>query len=372
MGAPTIMSPLPPELRDLAEAQLARVVELADELAVELSAKEMSYREVNAVAPAELRKVCEVNLRHAFTAFIAGGEVALEAARKTGRAQARQGIPLSAVLRAFRIAGTFTYEALMERAIPPGLLTPEQLLPISATVWRIIDSFSDAIATAYSDFEADSARQDRAAVAEALLEGRLSHESEYEEAARALGLPVNGPYVVTVGATLFPSHWQHVAHNLGTIVLVPRGDLSIVRQSLSSAVGVSPVVSLRHLPWAVQRARIALRCLAPGETGVVVFGDRAVTSLVAGSPKIAGELSRLVLGKLLALPVSERDVLIRTLVAWFEVDGSAKEAGERLFVHPNTVRYRIRRVQELTGRDQARPRDGAELLLAVEAARLAK
>ncbi|SES09387.1 PucR family transcriptional regulator [Actinokineospora terrae] len=371
MAAPTTRSPLPPELRDLAKAQLARVAELADELAEELTEKEASYRRVNEVTPAELRKVCEVNLRHAFTAFIEGSEVALDAARKTGRAQAMQGIPLSAVLRAFRIAGTFTYEALMERAIPPGLLTPEQLLPISATVWRIIDSYSDAIATAYSDFAADSARHDRDAVAEALLEGRLSRDYEYEEAARALGLPANGQFVVAVGANGLPSHWRYVAHSLGTILLVPRGDLTPVRQTLSGAVGVSPVVSLRHLPWAVQRARIALRCLAPGENGVVVFGDRAVTSLVAGSPKLAVELSRMVLGGLLALPASERDVLIRTLVAWFEVAGSAKEAAELLFVHPNTVRYRIRRVQELTGRDPARPRDGAELLLAVEAARLA-
>ncbi|MBM7771654.1 hypothetical protein JOD54_001858 [Actinokineospora baliensis] len=369
MAAPTIMSPLPPELRDLARAQLARVVELADELADELTAKEESYRRVNEVAPAELRKVCEVNLRHAFLAFIEGSEVSLEAARKTGRAQARQGIPLPAVLRAFRIAGTFTYEALMERAIPPGLLTPEQLLPISATVWRIIDSYSDAIATAYSDFAADSARHDKDAVAEALLVGQLSQDSEYEEAARALGLPENGQFVVAVGATVVPPQLRSVAHPLATIVLVPRGDLSVVRQ-LSGTVGVSPVVSLRHLPWALQRARIALRCLGPGECGVVVFGDRAVTSLVAGSPKIAAELSRIVLGGLLALPTSERDVLIRTLVAWFEVAGSAKEAAERLFVHPNTVRYRIRRVQELTGRDPARPREGAELLLAVEAVRL--
>ncbi|MDQ3785756.1 MAG: helix-turn-helix domain-containing protein, partial [Actinomycetota bacterium] len=50
--------------------------------------------------------------------------------------------------------------------------------------------------------------------------------------------------------------------------------------------------------------------------------------------------------------------------------GSARDAAERLFEHPNTVRYRIRRVQELTGRDLGDPKGIAELYLAVESIRL--
>jgi DNA-binding PucR family transcriptional regulator len=77
-----------------------------------------------------------------------------------------------------------------------------------------------------------------------------------------------------------------------------------------------------------------------------------------------------VLTDLLALPAAERDVLLATLRAWFTEHGSARDAAERLFVHPNTVRYRIRRVQELTGRDLGDPRGIAELYLAVESVRL--
>ncbi|WP_338051203.1 helix-turn-helix domain-containing protein [Pseudonocardia acidicola] len=63
--------------------------------------------------------------------------------------------------------------------------------------------------------------------------------------------------------------------------------------------------------------------------------------------------------------------LLRTLAAYLE-GGSALEACARaLFVHPNTVRYRLRRVSELTGRTPTDPRDALVLRTALMAGRLA-
>jgi PucR C-terminal helix-turn-helix domain/GGDEF-like domain len=62
--------------------------------------------------------------------------------------------------------------------------------------------------------------------------------------------------------------------------------------------------------------------------------------------------------------------LLTTLAAFLE-SGSALEACARaLFVHPNTVRYRLRRVTELTGLRPTDPRDSLVLRMAVLAARL--
>ncbi|MFC7612772.1 PucR family transcriptional regulator [Actinokineospora soli] len=141
---------------------------------------------------------------------------------------------------------------------------------------------------------------------------------------------------------------------------------------LAAGVGMSPPVSgLNLLPAALRRAQIARRCLAPGEHGAAAFGDRPLTTLVAGATKLARELARDVLADLLTLPSAEREVLLKTLQVWFAEHGSAKDAAERLFVHPNTVRYRIRRIQELTKRDLADPRGAAELYMAIETQRLA-
>jgi DNA-binding PucR family transcriptional regulator len=62
----------------------------------------------------------------------------------------------------------------------------------------------------------------------------------------------------------------------------------------------------------------------------------------------------------------EREVLFATFRTWLENDGSLRKVGELLFCHPNTVRYRLHRVEQRTGRCLSRPRDIAELSLAFE------
>ncbi|MFC4851992.1 PucR family transcriptional regulator [Actinophytocola glycyrrhizae] len=383
--------PLPAELVEIVRGQLHRLPELADQLASLLGEKDEFYRRLDASAPRELRKVCEVNLGRAFDAFVEARAVDLETVRKTGRAQARLGIPLSAVLRAFRLAGTFAYEGIIDRVAPPRVLTPEQLIPVNAMIWQIIDACSDVIADAYTEVATESARYDekaRLAVVDSLLAGRFTKPEEFEDAARVLRLPTAGPFVVVYGDSAAAHGLSRVAEfgdlrsvwrrlpdgEVGVVAVGRSADLRALRKALAatdSAVGVSPpVAGLPLVPAALGRARIARACLAPGETGVIGFGERPVSTLVAGAPNLARELARDVLADLLALPAAERDVLLATLQAWFTEHGSARDAAERLFVHPNTVRYRIRRVHELTGRDLSDPRGIAELYLAVESVRL--
>ena len=50
------------------------------------------------------------------------------------------------------------------------------------------------------------------------------------------------------------------------------------------------------------------------------------------------------------LSPGERDVLFETFRVWLENDGSLRTAGELLFCHPNTVRYRLHRIEQRTGR----------------------
>ena len=63
-------------------------------------------------------------------------------------------------------------------------------------------------------------------------------------------------------------------------------------------------------------------------------------------------------------------MLLDTLNAYLDHDGSAERAAEVLYCHPNTVRYRLRRLQELTGRSLSDPHGIAELAAAAYAVRL--
>lgn len=83
----------------------------------------------------------------------------------------------------------------------------------------------------------------------------------------------------------------------------------------------------------------------------------------------AATISKQILGELLDLPEADRELLLTTMATYFAVDGSASEAAERLYCHPNTVRYRLRRIEQLSGRSFDRRLDSAELYIALDAVR---
>jgi DNA-binding PucR family transcriptional regulator len=62
--------------------------------------------------------------------------------------------------------------------------------------------------------------------------------------------------------------------------------------------------------------------------------------------------------------------LLDTLTTYLEQGSSLEATARMLFVHPNTVRYRLRRVTELTGYTPAEGRDGFTLWTAVILGRL--
>ena len=57
--------------------------------------------------------------------------------------------------------------------------------------------------------------------------------------------------------------------------------------------------------------------------------------------------------------------LLQTAAAYLEGGGSVEGTGRTLFLHPNTVRYRLRKLSEVTGRNLADPRDGLVVRLAL-------
>ena len=63
--------------------------------------------------------------------------------------------------------------------------------------------------------------------------------------------------------------------------------------------------------------------------------------------------------------------LVRSLEAFIECNGQWERAAQRLFCHRHTLRYRIRRIEELTGRDLSNARDRIEFWLALRGKEIA-
>ncbi len=69
-------------------------------------------------------------------------------------------------------------------------------------------------------------------------------------------------------------------------------------------------------------------------------------------------------------PVAGDEALLRTLEAYLEHGSSIEGSARSLFVHANTVRYRLRRIEDLTGLSPAHPRDAYTLRVALTLGRL--
>ncbi|MEO3747774.1 PucR family transcriptional regulator ligand-binding domain-containing protein [Plantactinospora sp. B5E13] len=136
------------------------------------------------------------------------------------------------------------------------------------------------------------------------------------------------------------------------------------------AVGISgPAGDAGALPGAVEQARHALNtALAdPGATVVVSAGDLAShLLLLSGVPPEARRAFRdRVLGPVLAYDRAHDSDLVATLDEFLACAGSWTRTAARLHLHVNTLRYRIGRIEQLTGRDLSRFPDRVDLYLAL-------
>lgn len=64
--------------------------------------------------------------------------------------------------------------------------------------------------------------------------------------------------------------------------------------------------------------------------------------------------------------------LLLTASVYLETGGAVEATGRRLFLHPNTVRYRLRKIADVTGRDLTQERDAQEVRLGLVLGRTAR
>ncbi|WP_211238398.1 PucR family transcriptional regulator [Actinomadura rifamycini] len=138
------------------------------------------------------------------------------------------------------------------------------------------------------------------------------------------------------------------------------------------AVGVSDVVPAAELRGAVEEARCARR-IAAGRTDPVriVRHDELATHvlLLASVPDDVRQMFEMrLLAPLRSYDDAHKADLIRTLETFLQCSGSWTKCAERLHLHVNSVRYRIQRIEDLTGRDLSRLEDRVDFFLALRLA----
>jgi DNA-binding PucR family transcriptional regulator len=154
------------------------------------------------------------------------------------------------------------------------------------------------------------------------------------------------------------------------------GDPVVVLRALAGQFAPGPVVIgpvVGELTAASRSAEAALSGLRaavawPDAPRPVLADDLLPERAVAGD-----ELARACLLEEIYRPLSEAgSALLETLSVYLEQAASLEAAARILFVHPNTVRYRLRRVTDITGLTPSQARSAFTLQIALVLGRLAE
>src|SRR4051794_139747 len=328
----------------------------------------------------------------------------LSFARGAAMRRARAGFGLEDYINAFRVGQQVFWEALVEVAAesPSG---HQAALELATPLMRYVDFASTHAGHAYVEFQqhlvADADRE-RRDLLERLLAGDAPTQGPLAAAARAHGIGPGTPLLVAAAVPLSDSRDGDAPHAAsaaiarsllgGTRALVVIRQTEIVavvalgpgtdparvcerlhavharlrEEGLSLATGVSTVAAgPAELPRAYGEARAALECVTDrgGLAALPWLSPLAYLALHAGDTA-----RRLVDPRVRAFLAEDRarDGRLReTIRALADADLRLHVAAERLQIHPNTARYRLRRVQERSGRDPRRVADLIELLVAI-------
>lgn len=144
---------------------------------------------------------------------------------------------------------------------------------------------------------------------------------------------------------------------------------------LTPAFGPGPVVTGPVVPGLHEAARSARAALAgataarawPAAPRPVAADDLLPERLLTGDPTARRALIDRAYRRLMPNDAP----LLETVATYLELGRSLEGSARALFVHPNTVRYRLKRVAEITGWDATDPREGFVLQMSIAAGRLA-
>ncbi|MFD1250016.1 PucR family transcriptional regulator [Nocardioides ginsengisoli] len=285
---------------------------------------------------------------------------AVDGAYQLGRGEVRSGRTTDALLSAYRIGARVSWQHLSAKAVEQGL-SPATMASFAELVFAYIDELSAASVAGHGD--------------ESASEGRIRQRMT-ERLARHL---LAGAPEATVLASAERAEWS-VPTTL-TAVIVPESQVGAVQPSMRR--GTLQAADLPELDGAVlllvpdahDRRRTALLRAVRGRDCLVgpardwldvrASYDRALRARALGLagdteahlPRLVltadatalADLRRQVLAPLDELRPATAAKLRETLRAWLLHQGRRDDVASALFVHPQTIRYRMTQLRELFG-----------------------
>ncbi|MFF3846691.1 PucR family transcriptional regulator [Streptomyces sp. NPDC002328] len=209
--------PRPLRVRSLIDADALRVLhrsarvllddlpDLTDRLVAALQELEPAYRVAVENDLGATWQEVHRSLRHSVSSLLdprGHRDAARRCSWRIGACRAEQGLPLDALLHAFRLGGSLVWQGLVEETSRSAPEDVRLLVHVASDVWNFVDEHCTLVADAYRQTERQLAwrRENRLRLlATALLDG-ASRIADLPETAQALDLPEQGRYVVVAVA----------------------------------------------------------------------------------------------------------------------------------------------------------------------------
>ncbi|HXB88463.1 MAG TPA: PucR family transcriptional regulator [Mycobacterium sp.] len=282
-----------------------------------------------------------------------------------------------------------------EEVAPLLTRSDEQLTALTVGILKYSRDLAFSAATAYADAaEARGTWDSRmeASVVDAVVRGDTG--PELLSRAAALNWDTTAPATVVVGIPA-PGRANHASQDVRDIAINHgRAALTDVHGTWLVAIVSGQLTPTEKvfgdLLDAFSDGPVVIGPTAPMLTAAYHSASEAISGMnaVAGwrgapRPVLARELlpERALMGDASAIAALHTDVmrpladagptLTETLDAYLDCGGAIEACARKLFVHPNTVRYRLRRIADFTGRDPTQPRDAYVLRVAATVGHLA-
>jgi DNA-binding PucR family transcriptional regulator len=282
-----------------------------------------------------------------------------------------------------------------EEVAPLLTRSDEQLTALTVGILKYSRDLAFSAATAYADAaEARGTWDSRmeASVVDGVVRGDTG--PELLSRAAALNWDTTAPATVVVGIPA-PGRANHASQDVRDIAINHgRAALTDVHGTWLVAIVSGQLTPTEKvfgdLLDAFSDGPVVIGPTAPMLTAAYHSASEAISGMnaVAGwrgapRPVLARELlpERALMGDASAIAALHTDVmrpladagptLTETLDAYLDCGGAIEACARKLFVHPNTVRYRLRRIADFTGRDPTQPRDAYVLRVAATVGHLA-
>jgi DNA-binding PucR family transcriptional regulator len=332
--------------------------------------------------------------------------------RASAARRVHQGVPLDALLHAYRLWGELAWEEIVAATASEDLAARDTAMRMAGRLIQQLNLVSTELTRGYLT-ESEGVRSDEDALRRELVEVLVAAPEDRDRAVRladALALPLAPSYVAIVAglaADAAAGRLDRAAANrraaararqvIGSrsaaaevlvtvrheyvVVLVPdasprdataiAGDLAAELGPLGYAVGVGGIHDdLEGTRTAYREAAEALDvAIASGATGEPTEFERVLVDAILRQSPLTARLVTAVFEPLRRHDVERAGELADTLTAFIDSGFSVARAARRLNAHANTVTYRLQRIHELTGHDPRRADDLATLVLAVRASR---